>query len=201
MSVPMPINRKAFFDGYRDAYGKLSQSQVDGLGLLLSSVEYYDDVPDLRWVAYILATVKHECADTWQPIVERGSKGYFDQYEAGTAIGKRLGNTTLGDGFRFRGRGYVQLTGRANYVRMDEVLGDVGLYGNPDRALIPAIAYEIMVVGMLLGLFTGRKLSDYLNATVTDYVRARQIINGMEQAERIAGYATTLQQILEGALE
>lgn len=192
----MRIDRLAFFDGYRAAFGRLTQGQVDGLGLLLSSVEDYEDLPDVRWVAYMLATVKHECADTWQPIVERGPKAYFDQYNADTPIGKRLGNTLSGDGFRFRGRGYVQLTGRANYERMDGILGDVGLLLNPDRALIPAIAYQIMVVGMRDGLFTGKKLSDYLNDQVTDYIRARRIINGLDQAERIADYAETLQQIL-----
>lgn len=194
----MQINRKAFFDAYRTAYGALSQSQEDGLGLLLASIEDYGDLADLRWIAYMLATIKHECAETWQPIVERGPKAYFDQYEAGTKIGKRLGNVDPGDGFRFRGRGYVQLTGRANYARMADRLG-YNIEARPDLALTPVVAYEIIAVGMRDGLFTGKKFEDYLNDKVTDYFRARQIINSLDQAQRIAAYATTLEQIVKGA--
>jgi putative chitinase len=193
----MQIDRKAFFDGYRSAFGKLKQSQVNGLGLLLSSIEDYDDLPDVRWVAYVLATVKHECAETWQPIVERGPRDYFAKYEPDTDLGKRLGNIEPGDGFLFRGRGYVQITGRANYARVSRLIDSAaGLEHQPDRALIPAVAYEIMAVGMRDGLFTGRKLRDYFNAH-TDYIRARQIVNGLDQAQRIADYAAQFEQIID----
>ncbi len=48
--------------------------------------------------AYVLATAYHETAHTMKPIYERGGKAYFNKYDAGTAIGKRLGNTVKGDG-------------------------------------------------------------------------------------------------------
>jgi hypothetical protein len=194
------IKRKSFFDGYRAEWGQLTQSQVDGLGLILSFVEDYNDLPNMHWVAYALATIKHECADTWAPIEERGPKAYFDRYDAGTAIGQRLGNVKPGDGFLFRGRGYVQLTGRANYRRMGGLLS-YGLEARPDLAQEPTVAYEILSVGMRDGLFTGKKLSDYVNEQTTDYVHARRIINGLDQAAWIARYATAFERIVKGATE
>jgi|APDOM4702015159_1054818.scaffolds.fasta_scaffold04347_2 predicted chitinase len=200
----MRIDHTAFFNGYRAAFGKLNQGQVTGIELLGRNMETDTALTDLRWAAYMLATVKHECADTWQPIVERGPRSYFDQYETGTAKGRRLGNTAPGDGYRFRGRGYVQITGRANYARLTRELGlgpDANLEDDPDQALRPAIAYGIMSVGMRKGLFTGKKLSDFISKTGgCDYKEARRIINGLDCASLIAGYATTLEAILRASI-
>ena len=74
----MRIDHTAFFNGYRSAYGKLTQGVVSGLELLGRNMEADPDLKNLQWAAYMLATVKHECADTWQPILERGSRAYFD---------------------------------------------------------------------------------------------------------------------------
>ena len=200
----MRIDHTAFFNGYRAAFGKLNQGQVTGIELLGRNMEADTALTDLRWAAYMLATVKHECADTWQPIVERGPRSYFDQYETGTPKGRRLGNTTPGDGYRFRGRGYVQITGRANYARLTRELGlgpDANLEDDPEQALRPAIAYGIMSLGMRKGLFTGKKLSDFISkAGGCDYKEARRIINGLDRAALIAGYATTLEAILRASI-
>lgn len=199
----MRIDHAKFFNGYRTAFGRMSQDTVNGIEQLGQHMEADPDLTDLRWAAYMLATVKHECANTWHPITERGNRAYFDKYEKGTAIGRRLGNTQVGDGFRFRGRGYVQITGRANYAKMTTALGlgaDEDLVKDPDQALRPMIAYRIMSVGMRRGLFTGKKLSDYIAGDKCDYKNARRIINGTDQWERIKGYADTLEGILRGAV-
>jgi putative chitinase len=198
----MRFNHTTFFNGYRDLYGKLNQSQVSGLDNLLGYVELDADVSDLRWAAYMLATVKHECADTFQPITERGAKSYFDKYEVGTKIGKSLGNTVKGDGYLYRGRGYVQITGRANYQKMTEKLSltsDEDLILHPDSALHPDIAYRIMSYGMRKGSFTGKKLTDYINAAKCDYNNARRIIHGVDQADKIEGYAVNFETVLKNA--
>lgn len=200
----LQINHRPFFDGYREAFGPLKQEQIDGLAQLLRSIEADEalDEDDLCAVAYMLATVKHECADMWTPIVERGARWYFDQYELGTEKAKRVGNTQPGDGYLYRGRGYVQITGRANYARMNDVLHpDVDILQHPDSALVPAVAYAILAIGMREGLFTGKTLSDYCDGRKSDYVGARRIINGTDQAQLIAGYAAQFEVLLTAATD
>jgi hypothetical protein len=197
------LNHTTFFNGYRNLYGKLNQTQVSGLDNLLSAIELDAEVTDLRWAAYMLATVKHECADTYQPITERGAKSYFDKYETGTPLGKQLGNTVKGDGYLYRGRGYVQITGRANYQSLGTKLGlsgDEDLVLHPDNALHPQIAYRILSYGMRNGSFTGKKLADYVNAKGADYKQARRIINGLDKADLIQGYATNFEAVLTSSL-
>jgi putative chitinase len=195
----MKFNHTTFFNTYREIYGKLNQMQVSGLDNMLTYVELDNDVTDLRWVAYMFATVKHECADKYQPITEYGGKSYFKKYEPGTRIGKNLGNTIPGDGYLYRGRGYVQLTGRENYQKMSTALAlspSDDLIAHPDNALHPDIAYRIMSYGMRMGSFTGKKLNTYINATTCDYINARRIINGTDRASLIKGYAVNFETCL-----
>ncbi len=196
----MNIDHATFFNGYRAAFGKIKQDTVTGIELLGRQMETDPEIKDLRWAAYMLATVKHECADRWRPISEFGKKNYFDKYEPWTAIGKNLGNTVKGDGWKYRGRGYVQITGRANYGKLSKALNlphEQNLIDNPDNALIPAIAYRIMSYGMRCGIFTSKKLEDYIAGDHCDYKQARKIINGLDQWERILGYAQKFEKILK----
>jgi hypothetical protein len=197
----MNIDRKKFFDKYREIFESLNQSQVDGINQLLGMIESDKNMTPIPILAYILATVKHETADTWRPIEERGLVDYFLKYEPSTDIGKQLGNSQIGDGYKYRGRGYVQLTGRSNYqkmsIRLSKLLNkNIDLVEHPNDALEPDIAYKILTVGMIEGLFTGKRLSEYITPQSRDYYNARRVINGLDRADLIANYANNLLNIL-----
>jgi predicted chitinase len=103
-------------------------------------------------------------------------------------VAAELGNVVIGDGAIFCGRGFVQLTGRRNYKKASDKLG-VDFVSNPALVMKPAHASAIMFDGMIEGWFTGKKLSDYITATKTDFVNARRIINGTDKAREIAAEA------------
>lgn len=189
------INRAAFYDAVRSSLfgNRLSAGQVDGMNVILREWQQSGSGND-RQLAYVLATVKHETANTMQPITEYGGRSYFDKYD-GRAD---LGNTQPGDGFRFRGRGFVQITGRNNYERMGKRLG-IDLVNNPDMALKPDIAAQLLTIGMTEGIYTGKSLSDYIGATRCDYVNARRIVNGTDRAQLIAGYAKQFEAALQAS--
>lgn len=178
------INRKFFFDRIRERpfSGSLSQGQADGITAILDYWEAgYPDGDD-RWLAYILGTAFRETARRMQPIHEFGSDERFERLYEGR---RDLGNDRPGDGVRYHGRGFVQLTGRRNYTDWSNRLG-LGLVGNPDLALDLAIATRILVDGSVLGTFTGVRLANYFSASESDWKNARRIINGNDRDEDIA---------------
>ncbi len=81
--------------------------------------------------------------------------------------GRELGNTQPGDGFKFRGRGFIQLTGRANYEAFSKaIFGDIRLINDPELAIVPEIAADITAYYIKLGLSGSipRKLGFNLNS-------------------------------------
>ncbi len=182
----MRFDHTKFFDLYRKEYGKLTQAKVSGIENLLIYIERDPEVDDLRWAAYMMATVKHECADTFLPIDEFGKgagKSYGKKIKVKCSNGKEYLNA-------YYGRGYVQLTWQTNYPKLSEAL-DLGdaLVCHPERAKEPQIAYNIMSYGMCKGFFTGKKLADYIHDNVCDYKNARRIINKLDRWEMIKDYA------------
>lgn len=172
-----------FWDAVRAIFGgRLTKEQMAGVETILAASE---GLP-ISHRAYLLATAKHETADTMQPITEYGGRKYFDKYDTGK-LAKALGNTPEkdGDGYLYRGRGFVQITGLANYAKAAGKLG-VDLIANPDAALNPTVAAQILVRGCSEGWFTGKKLSDYLP---DDFRNARRVVNGTDRADLISGYA------------
>ena len=144
--------------------------------------------------AYLLATVKHETASTYAPINERGSDSYLSKYWTNTRLRKWLGNITATDAQRYKGRGFVQITGRGLYARAAKVLG-VDLVGKPELANDWENAYKIMLVFSTNGWFTGVSLKNYINTKGTDYFNARRVINGVDKAALIAGYAKEFEEL------
>jgi Putative peptidoglycan binding domain len=139
-----------------------------------------DGVIDRGQIAYVFATAEHESlfgrfmmelADGWD-------------YEGR----EDLGNTEPGDGPRFKGRGFVQITGRLNYQIWSDKLG-INLIDNPEKAAIPEIAAMILVQGMRDGSFTGVGLSDFIVGDSRDFFDARRIVNGLDKADLIEQFA------------
>jgi Chitinase class I len=188
------INREFFFQRVRQDLmgGSLKSSQVNGLTTILDEWESGHANEDDRWLAYMLGTTHHETDRTIQPIHEYGTAARFRKlYDVEgdrpqTAI--KYGNTTPGDGVKYCGRGFVQLTWKSNYAAMSNATG-VDLVKNPDRAMELPVATKVMFYGMINGTFTGKELSDYFSKTASDWVHARRIINGLDKANLIAGYA------------
>jgi hypothetical protein len=195
----MSINRKFFFDQCRQTLftGKLSQKQVEGLSFILNVWEESHAKKDDRWLAYALGTAFHETQFTMQPIREFGGRDYFlRMYDPTSPLPRRVAmarsmGAEEGDGVVFYGRGYVQLTWRANYAKMGEAFG-VDLTSSAtaaDQVLQAELAAGIMFKGMEEGSFTGKKFSDFFNASGENWKNARRIINGNDCDEMIAVYA------------
>jgi hypothetical protein len=165
------INRDLFYTGYRKHFGRLQQSQVDGINFLLDKLELSQKIvhsnPDvtLAMRAYVLMTVKWETAGTYQPVTEYGSQKYLRS--------RRY--------YPYIGRGYVQLTWEGNYAIFGKRLG-IDLIGNPALANEPEVAWKVLEEGMTDLTpqdpeFTGKSLEDYFNDDRIDFYNARKIIN------------------------
>ena len=84
-------------------------------------------------LAQFMAQTRHESWD-FSKMKEVGSKQRFAKYEK-PKLAKQLGNKVKGDGELFKGRGFIQLTGRDNYTRASkQIFGDDRLVKNPDLA-------------------------------------------------------------------
>ena len=185
------FDREIFFDSVRNKLfdGALDQQQVDGCGVILGLWEgQYTGTPmsDIRWLAYILATVYHECATTMWPITEYGSQSYLQGKEYWPYIG----------------RGFVMITWEDNYRNASQQLSLTGsrdLVEHPELALDSLISARILFRGMAEGWFTGKKLGQYFNESKDDPVNARQIVNGNDDDDLIAGYHKQFLAALEAA--
>lgn len=188
--------REAFFAEARRRFGRLSQAQVDGINTILAAAEGRQ----ISHVAYILATAWHETAKTMQPVREtlaatdRQAVARLDQaWKAGKLGSVKIPYWRYDDtGRTWLGRGYVQLTHRTNYAKA-AALVSADLLGDPSLAMRPDIAAKILVEGCTAGIFTGKRLSDYLPG---DYVGARRVVNGTDKAQAIAAYAVAFEAAL-----
>lgn len=207
------MDRAKFYDYVRGNLfgGSLSKSQVEGMENLLNVWEsHFNDGP-LNELAYDLATAWWETGQTMQPITERGPKSYFNKYEPGTRIGKVLGNTQPGDGYRFRGEGHVQNTGRRNASvatkRINQLFGlNVDLVKNPSERGDPFISAISLFLGNREGWWTGKDIDDYIDdkdesddEDLREFMNARRVVNGTDKAEKIGRAALHFENALKAA--
>jgi putative chitinase len=215
--------RASFIASYTSAY---AAEQKAGIIQLLIDMESDPDLSDRRWAAYMLVTTYHETAkhmtSDWveDPGVLRTywpknstlpiavpNIAYFKKLYAG-----KLGNAPLPsppnppDYFTYRGRGYIQLTGKINYEYF-------GYADNPDEVLNPAIDYKIMSEWMINGdnPSNAHPLEYYIHDNTADYFDARTMINGdknkvakgntISNGQLIAGYAQAFDTLLIESLD
>lgn len=114
----------------------------------------------------VLGTIAVETGG-FSPISEYGGDNYFREMYEGRSD---LGNTQPGDGILYKGRGFVQITGRANYEYYGRKLG-IDLIENPDSALQVETASEV-----LAEYFADRKISQA--AYAQDWKLVRRLVNG-----------------------
>lgn len=213
----MTMLRKTFYDKVRASVfgGFLEQSQVAGMEAVLDQWDALTagNKTDLRHLAYMLATDRHETGARMQPVRENlnyttaaqirktwpsrfvtdaDAQPYVRNSKA-LAIkvyGGRLGNAPAPseDGWTYRGDGLPQITGKENFAKF-------GVEPGMDLAT----SVEVMFTGMMRGLFTGRKLSDYFSTVKDDPVGARAIINPDKNGELVAGYHRAFLAALKAA--
>lgn len=183
-----------FFEAVRPMFGgSLSQAQVDGFGIIFEAWRKAGSGNE-RHLAYILATAYHETARTMQPVREtlattdaKAKERLTKAWKAGNLPWVKSDYWSGG----WFGRGFVQLTHRANYVKAGEKLG-IDLVADPSKAMIPEVSALILVRGMLEGWFTGMKLAD-----AADFREARRVVNGTDRASQIAQYADAFLSALD----
>lgn len=211
--APAPVAGEPQFEDYGKFFDHLRKTNV--LGPKISETEFSGCTAiilacqaarwGISWTSYSLATSYIETAMTMQPIKELGGTAYYMRMYDITGRrpekARELGNLTPGDGAKYPGMGYVQMTGLANYRKATKKLQALGfnvdLVANPELAMRPDIAAAIMVMGMSEGWFTTRKLADDLPVrgpgSLRQFVLSRDIINGKDRDDEIASVAMVFQ--------
>ena len=131
---------------------------------ILSAMNKYDILDNMVLIG-LLATIRIETGG-FKPVHEWGGESYWKRYEERAD----LGNVNPGDGVKYHGRGYIQLTGRANYSTYGKKLG-VDLENNPDLAMDPEISAQVLAC-----YFQERGVADA--ARGGDWRRVRKLVNG-----------------------
>jgi hypothetical protein len=173
------IDRTKFFEIVRKQFGSLRQTQVDGFNKILDEWGRgeYDDI---RWLAYMLATVWHETATQMQPIREEGSEAYLRAKPY----------------YPWVGEGLVQVTWANNARKFGAT--------KPGDLLKWPVALDALFRGMTLGMFRpGHKLDTYFNdrkwtGRHSPEYAARAIIQGEQsKAMQVAQYYRMFMEALK----
>jgi len=205
------INKEHFISNYSRVFGRnLADQKKRNIFHITDAFESDTDMKSLRWLAYILATSMHESNDTFAPVVEGywikpDSKRVAALYNYYAKNNPKALRTIFPNGKNstaYYGRGrVVQLTHNFNYKLCSEkVFGDQRLFADPDL-IIKDVNCDMQITfkGMLNGWFTGYKLEQFfpLGTNKANWQGARKIINGMDKAGLIGGYAMKFYECLE----
>jgi len=133
-----------------------------------------------------IATIAVESGN-FSPVKERGGPTYLTNLYENR---KDLGNTEPGDGAKFRGRGFIQITGRWDYEHFGSELG-VDLVGNPDLALGPDVSADILAL-----YFKERHIPFYADQQNWEMVR-RRVNGGLTGMPRFMDAVTKLVSALK----
>jgi len=137
-------------------------------------------------VAAFLAQIGHESdrlkymSEVWGPTAAQ------KDYEPPGHRAKNLGNTQAGDGYKYRGAGPIQITGRSNFIHYGKLLG-LDLENHPELAHTPQVGFR------LAGAYwTEHKLNAL--ADTGDFTEITQKINGGQNgaADRLSIYTAAL---------
>lgn len=141
-----------------------------------------------------LATIAVETAGRFEPIHEYAPKGverekYFDGKYDGRAD---LGNIHIGDGAKYAGRGFIQITGEFNYQAYGQKLG-VDMVANPELACEPNAAAAIFA-----SYWHDRRCDIYADAGQWSTVR-KKVNGGINGLPVFLRYVADLQSLIESA--
>ena len=173
------MNMAYFFNRIRQSVfgGKMTQAQVEGVEKIINyRASKWPKMPDDE-LAYLLATVTHETGHKMQPVREAGGERYLKTKKY----------------YPWVGEGLVQVTWKENAIKFGAK--------KPGDLMTWQVALRAAFEGMIKGMFTGKKLADYIGNGRVNYVGARRIINGTDKAKLIAGYADAYRDAFKQANE
>ncbi|MCT9846358.1 hypothetical protein N7563_20050 [Leclercia adecarboxylata ATCC 23216 = NBRC 102595] len=210
-----------FYDkGVKIKIPDLNPVSEDSLRKLLVEMrgQYYEhfDEFNVRYIAYMLSTLRiesyqYKTKHFFQPTSEIISyaQAEIDYGSGPTAANKTRAiknhNTAIGDGYKYRGRGLVQLTWKINYEKFKKLTGE-DLVGLPESASTLPVSVKIMIIGMKDGGFrAGHTLEKYLGGSNSDYYNARLIINGYvhgkpDKADEFEDFAKAFEEVINESM-
>lgn len=186
------FDRKAFYDHIRKPLGSLTQANVHGFELVLNEAERRKMPVDQT--AYTLATMWWETGKTMQPVREAFWVSHtFEGAEEWRRKHLRY--------YPYYGRGYVQTTHKENYDKASkrwnidyrkEGEPKVDFVADPDLIMDPKYGVPLAFDGLVLGWYSGKKLSDYIDGVdessaedLREFKLARRVVNGNDRAIEI----------------
>lgn len=195
------MNRETFFNAIRPAFGSLNVRQVEGMNALLDAGQHLP----LHHMANVLAQVRRETGGYMFPIKETVMPSHKEKNPPDAEVIRRLDRAFAAGKLKWVkapywqdgwfGRGQIQLTHRANYLKFGIT--------NPENAMQPEVSAKVAVRGMAEGLFTGRRLADYDFPAALDAppkLNPRRIVNGQDGSDaEVAGFHRQFAAALENA--